>query len=163
MHGLMRSCSDVSVLGVGGHPTLSNCDPTLRKYKNQISEYLVSGNSAFGPDGRILSCEFPLRNMGCHLCGHTTLKRLRSAICSIYFAPRLNILHIFNKQRSWHESTQANAIFLAFTRNQSAEGRLNQEMLGVFFFFFKCISRGTIVHSGNPGPPAPGTLEQSRV
>ena len=35
---------------------------TLRIYNNRISEYLVYGNSAFLPDGRILGCEFPVRN-----------------------------------------------------------------------------------------------------
>ena len=34
-------------------PLVIECDRTLRMYNNQISEYLVSGNSAFWPDGRI--------------------------------------------------------------------------------------------------------------
>ena len=61
---MIRSCSDVSVLGVGGpsDPLLIECDPTLRMYSNQISEYLVSGNGAFWPDGRILGCELSACN-----------------------------------------------------------------------------------------------------
>ena len=41
-------------------PLVIECDPTLRMYNNRISEYLVSGNSAFWTDGRILGCEFPV-------------------------------------------------------------------------------------------------------
>ena len=51
--------------GCGGppDPLVIECDLTLCMYNNQISEYLVSGNSTFWPDGRILGCEFPVRNM----------------------------------------------------------------------------------------------------
>ena len=43
-------------------PLVVERDLTLRIYNNRISEYLVYGNSAFWPDGRILGCEFPVRN-----------------------------------------------------------------------------------------------------
>ena len=44
-------------------PLVVERDLTLRIYNNRISEYLVYGNSAFWPDGRILGCEFPVRNI----------------------------------------------------------------------------------------------------
>ena len=43
-------------------PLVVERDLTLHMYNNRISEYLVYGNSAFWPDGRILGCEFPVRN-----------------------------------------------------------------------------------------------------
>ena len=43
-------------------PLIVERDLTFHIYNNRISEYLVYGNSAFWPDGRILGCEFPVRN-----------------------------------------------------------------------------------------------------
>ena len=43
-------------------PLVVERDLTLHMYNNRISEHLVYGNSAFWPDGRILGCEFPVRN-----------------------------------------------------------------------------------------------------
>ena len=43
-------------------PLVVERDLTLHMYNNRVSEYLVYGNSAFWPDGRILGCEFPVRN-----------------------------------------------------------------------------------------------------
>ena len=43
-------------------PLVVERDLTLHIYNNRISEYLVYGISAFWSDGRVLGCEFPVRN-----------------------------------------------------------------------------------------------------
>ncbi len=46
--------------------------------------------------------------------------------------------------------------------NMLGERLVFQEVL-LFVFFLNCALRGTMVHSGTPGPKAPGTFKQTHI
>ena len=73
-------------------------------------------------------------------------------------ANKFNLVWILDTGASHHITANFSCLV-----NPTPYRELKSAVVVFFFFFLNCTSRGTKVHSGTPGPMAPGTLKQTHL